>query len=116
MIVSGGENVHPWELESVLAGHPDVAEAAVVGASDPDFGQRLVAFVVARPGAALTPEALGAWLAERVARYQRPRSIELRADLPLTPIGKIDKRALAAEAAALPNGRGVSFPRSGTVP
>jgi len=96
MIVSGGENVAPWEVESVLLTHPEVREAVAVGVPDPDFGQRLAAFVSLRPGSTLTAEALGAWLAERVARYQRPRSIELRDELPLTAIGKVDKRALAS--------------------
>jgi acyl-CoA synthetase (AMP-forming)/AMP-acid ligase II len=96
MIVSGGENVSPWEVETVLAAHPEVRECAAVGVPDGDFGQRLVAFVVPRPGAGASAEALSAWLAERVARYQRPRSIALVADLPLTAIGKVDRRALAA--------------------
>ncbi|HEY0011354.1 MAG TPA: AMP-binding protein [Allosphingosinicella sp.] len=100
MIVSGGENVSPWEVETVLARHPDVREAAAVGVPDPDFGQRLVAFVEPRDGARLDPESLSAWLADRVARYQRPRAIHILADLPLTAIGKIDKRALAASIAA----------------
>jgi acyl-CoA synthetase (AMP-forming)/AMP-acid ligase II len=96
MIVSGGENVSPWEVETVLAAHPAVREAAAVGVPDPDFGQRLVAFVEPREGAALDAQTLSAWLAERVARYQRPRSIHILPDLPLTPIGKIDRKALAA--------------------
>jgi fatty-acyl-CoA synthase len=98
MIVSGGENVSPWEVESVLATHPEVREAAAVGVPDPDFGQRLVAFVVRRPGTALDEAALASWLAERVARYQRPRAITLCDALPLTPIGKVDRRALVARA------------------
>jgi acyl-CoA synthetase (AMP-forming)/AMP-acid ligase II len=100
MIVSGGENVNPWELESVLLTHPDVKEAAAVGVADPDFGERLVAFVTPGPGAALDVPALAAWLNARVARYQRPRSIEVRAELPLTAVGKVDKKALAAQVAA----------------
>jgi acyl-CoA synthetase (AMP-forming)/AMP-acid ligase II len=95
MIVSGGENVSPWEVETVLAQHPQVREAAAVGVPDPDFGQRLVAFVEPREGGALDAAALSAWLAERVARYQRPRAIHILDDLPLTPIGKVDKKALA---------------------
>src|SRR5262249_45960540 len=97
MIVSGGENVNPWEVESVLLTHPEVKEAAAVGVPDPDFGQRLVAFVAPKPGSTLTPDALGAWLSERVARYQRPRVIEFRSELPLTAVGKINKRALVAD-------------------
>ncbi len=96
MIVSGGENVSPWELETVLAAHPAVREAAAVGVPDEDFGQRLVAFVEPREGAALDAATLAAWLAERIARYQRPRAIHILPDLPLTPIGKVDKRALRA--------------------
>jgi acyl-CoA synthetase (AMP-forming)/AMP-acid ligase II len=98
MIVSGGENVSPWEVESVLATHPEVREAAAVGVPDADFGQRLVAFVVPRSGCALDEESLASWLGERVARYQRPRAITRCEALPLTPIGKVDKRALAARA------------------
>ena len=100
MVTSGGEKVNPWDVESVLLTHPQVKEAAAVGAPDPDFGQRLVAFVVLKDGAAATAEALSVWLAERVARYQRPRSIELRTELPLTAIGKVNKRALVALLAA----------------
>ena len=96
MIVSGGENVAPWEVETVLLTHPQVREAAAVGVPDPDFGQRLVAFVSLKPGSTLTPDALAAWLAERVARYQRPRSIEFLDELPLTAIGKVNKRALVS--------------------
>lgn len=95
MIVSGGENVSPWEIETVLLTHEEISEAAAVGVADPDFGQRLVAFVVPRPGSAITEETLSDWLAERVARYQRPRSIVIRSELPLTAVGKVDKRALA---------------------
>ena len=98
MIVSGGEKVNPWEVETVLLTHPDVREAAAVGVPDPDFGQRLVAFVVPRIGSKLTPEMLSDWLAERVARYQRPRAIEFRTELPLTAVGKINKRALVGAA------------------
>ena len=97
MIVSGGENVSPWEVETVLMRHPEVDEAAAVGVPDVDFGQRLIAFVAPSEGSNLTPEALGAWLAGEVARYQRPRAILFRPELPLTPVGKINKRALRAE-------------------
>jgi acyl-CoA synthetase (AMP-forming)/AMP-acid ligase II len=94
MIVSGGENVSPWEVETVLMTHPQVREAAAIGVPDPDFGQRLVAFVVPRPGTALDAAEVAAWLAERVARYQRPRAIHIVPDLPLTAIGKVDRKAL----------------------
>lgn len=94
MVISGGEKVHPWEVETVLMDHPDVQEAAVLGVPDPEFGQRLSAFIVLRPGCSLSRGALDAWLAERVARYQRPRDVSFRDSLPVTPVGKLDRRAL----------------------
>ena len=92
MIVSGGENVYPADVEAALRQHPAVREVAVVGVDDARFGQRLVAFVVATVSA----EALTAWLATRVARHQRPRAIHLVDTLPLTGVGKIDTRRLRA--------------------
>lgn len=96
MVISGGEKVHPWEVETVLMQHPEVAEAAVVGAPDAEFGQRLVAFVAPATGAVLASDRLDAWLADRLARYQRPRDIVVLDALPVTPVGKLDKRALRA--------------------
>lgn len=94
MIVSGGENVYPIELESVLLQHPGVEAAAVVGIPDAEFGQRLKAVVVARRGATLDRAALLAWLKPRVARYQLPAAVELRDELPYTALGKPDRKAL----------------------
>jgi fatty-acyl-CoA synthase len=94
MIVSGGENVYPVELENVLARHPDVAAAAVVGVPDAEFGQRLKAVVVARSGRALNAAGLLDWLRPRVARHQMPCAVEFRDELPYTPVGKPDKKAL----------------------
>jgi acyl-CoA synthetase (AMP-forming)/AMP-acid ligase II len=96
MIISGGEKVHPWEVETVLMDHPQVQEAAVLGVPDPEFGQRLSAFIVPVPECDLSPPVLDAWLAERVARYQRPRDFTFRESLPITPVGKLDRRALRA--------------------
>jgi acyl-CoA synthetase (AMP-forming)/AMP-acid ligase II len=94
MVVSGGENVYPVELESILVQHPDVDAAAVVSIPDEEFGQRLKAIVVTKRAAALDPSALRDWLRPRVARHQMPAVIELRDQLPHTPLGKIDKRSL----------------------
>jgi acyl-CoA synthetase (AMP-forming)/AMP-acid ligase II len=94
MIVSGGENVYPIELENVLVQHPDISSAAVVGIPDAEFGQRLKAVVVGRSGTALEPGALLDWLRPRVARYQMPAVIEVRDELPYTALGKLDRRAL----------------------
>lgn len=100
MIVSGGENVAPWELETVLATHPQVAEAVAVGVEDHEFGQRLVAIVVLHSGAGIEADALLGWLAGKVARHQIPRDLTVRDTLPLTAVGKVDRRALR-DAAAL---------------
>lgn len=95
MIVSGGENVYPIELENVLVKHPKVAQTAVVGVPDQDFGQRLKAFVVSLNDANLTEAEVKDWLAPRVARFQMPIAVEFLEELPTTAIGKINKKALA---------------------
>ncbi|MCE7987374.1 MAG: 2-succinylbenzoate--CoA ligase [Caldilinea sp. CFX5] len=94
MIVSGGENVYPVELEQVLAQHPDLEAVAVVGIPDAEFGQRLKAVVIPKPAATLDQAILLAWLKPRVARYQMPALIDFRRELPYTTLGKIDKKAL----------------------
>jgi acyl-CoA synthetase (AMP-forming)/AMP-acid ligase II len=97
MIVSGGENVYPVEVEKMLATHSDVAEAAVLGVDDDEYGQRLVAFVVLADGASATPDALKAHVRENLANYKVPRSITLLDELPRSSTGKIvrgDLRAL----------------------
>jgi O-succinylbenzoic acid--CoA ligase len=93
-IVSGGENVAPSEVEAVLLAHPDVADAGVHGRPDPEWGEAVVAQVVARPGAELDPDALRAWAGERLARFQVPKAIRLVDDLPRTPSGKLRRGEL----------------------
>ncbi|MEN3749266.1 AMP-binding protein [Sphingomonas sp. HF-S3] len=102
MIVSGGENVDPWELETVLLTHPHVAQAAAVGVADRDYGQRLVAFVVPHSGFDLDADMLLGWLAGRVARHLTPRSVAVRDALPLTAIGKVDRTGLRQAAMSGP--------------
>ncbi len=75
MIVSGGENVYPIEVEKVLAGHPDVADAAVIGVDDDQYGQRLAAFVALSPGTSAAPEVLKQHVRERLANYKVPRDV-----------------------------------------
>jgi fatty-acyl-CoA synthase len=94
MILSGGENVFPQELEDVLVGHPQLADAAVIGVEDPDFGQRLRAFVVPRAGVELDEQALVGYLRERLARYKLPREIVTLDEIPRNPTGKVLKRVL----------------------
>jgi long-chain acyl-CoA synthetase len=94
MIVSGGENVYPIEVEEVLAQHPDVADVAVIGVPDERWGEAVKALVVARDGRALRAADLLAFARERLAGYKLPRSIDLVGDLPRTPTGKVLKREL----------------------
>ncbi len=96
MFISGGENVYPAEIESVLHGHPSIAEAAVVGVSDARWGEVGVAFVVLRGGAADVDEAaLRAFVRAQLASYKVPKAFVITPELPKTGAGKIDKRMLA---------------------
>jgi fatty-acyl-CoA synthase len=89
MIVSGGENVFPQEVEDVLAGHDGVADVAVVGVDDEDFGQRLKAFVVTTPDAEPTEDELKAFVKSNLARYKVPREVVFLDELPRNPTGKV---------------------------
>jgi O-succinylbenzoic acid--CoA ligase len=93
-IVTGGENVAPAEVEAVLMEHPDVVDVGVHARPDDEWGEIVVAKVVAREGAALAPEPLRAFCAARLARYKVPKSIELVATLPRTGSGKLLRRRL----------------------
>ncbi|VEG51131.1 acyl-CoA synthetase [Mycolicibacterium aurum] len=94
MIVSGGENVYPIEVEKTLATHPDVAEATVLGVDDEKYGQRLVAFVVLNDGAAATPESLKQHVRDNLANYKVPREITVLDELPRSITGKISRKDL----------------------
>jgi acyl-CoA synthetase (AMP-forming)/AMP-acid ligase II len=98
MIKSGGANVTPSEVESVIAGLPEVKEAFVVGVADPQRGENVAAAVVLEPGAVLSPEELRARAKAQLAAYKVPRHVVVAAhdDLPFTATGKIDKRRLRA--------------------
>jgi fatty-acyl-CoA synthase len=96
MIVSGGENVFPREVEDLLADHPQIEEVAVVGVPDAEFGQRLKAFVVRRAGADIDEEAVKAHVKENLARYKVPREVVFLDELPRNATGKVLKRELAA--------------------
>ncbi|HPX37503.1 MAG TPA: long-chain-fatty-acid--CoA ligase FadD2 [Mycobacterium sp.] len=94
MIVSGGENVFPAEVEDLISGHPDVIEATAIGVEDKDFGARLRAFVVAKDGVELTEETVKNYVRDHLARYKVPREVVFLAELPRNPTGKILKREL----------------------
>jgi acyl-CoA synthetase (AMP-forming)/AMP-acid ligase II len=95
MIVSGGENVYPHEVEELLVSHKSVADVAVIGVEDDAFGQRLKAFVVRTPGADVSAGELKDLVKSSLARFKVPREIEFRAELPRNATGKIVKRDLS---------------------
>jgi long-chain acyl-CoA synthetase len=94
MIIRGGYNVYPREIEEILYTHPDVLEAAVLGIPHPDLGEEVAAVVVLREGARTTSEELKQFVKERVAPYKYPRRIQLAKELPKSHTGKILKRAI----------------------
>ena len=94
MIISGGVNVYPAEVEAVLEAHPDVAEAAVVGVDDTEWGERVCAFVAPRPGATADAGSLKDWCRERLASPKVPRDYVFLEALPRNPTGKVLKREL----------------------
>jgi long-chain acyl-CoA synthetase len=94
LIIRGGYNVYPVEIEDVLHGHPAIAEAAVVGIADDRLGEEVMAVVVLRPGAVLTAPELIAYCKERIAAYKYPRVIEFRDALPRNTLGKVLKDEL----------------------
>ncbi|HEY1971701.1 MAG TPA: AMP-binding protein [Pseudonocardia sp.] len=95
MIISGGENIFPGEIERVLGNHPRIAEVVVVGAADPEWGEVVKAVVVRRPGAPLTAAEVTGYVESELGSYKKPRIVEFVAQLPVTPTGKIDRRALS---------------------
>jgi acyl-CoA synthetase (AMP-forming)/AMP-acid ligase II len=94
MIISGGYNVYPREVEDALYRHPGVAECAVIGVPDALWGEAVLALIVAKSGCAIAEDELRAHCARELAGYKKPRRIDVVADLPKTANGKIDKKAL----------------------
>ncbi|MBJ8344781.1 AMP-binding protein [Antrihabitans sp. YC2-6] len=94
MIVSGGENVFPGEVEELLYAHPAVSEAAVVAVADEEFGQRLAAYIVRTPDAAIDADAVRSHVRENLARFKVPRDVHFIDELPRTATGKLLRRAL----------------------
>ncbi|MCV7385766.1 long-chain-fatty-acid--CoA ligase FadD2 [Mycolicibacter longobardus] len=94
MIVSGGENVFPAEVEDLISGHPDVIEATALGVDDKEWGARLRAFVVRKEGSSVDEDAIKLYVKEHLARYKVPREVVFLDELPRNPTGKILKREL----------------------
>ena len=103
MIIRGGENIYPKEIEDVLAGDPTVLEAAVIGVPDDKWGEVVVAYVQPRPGSTVDPTALKALCAQHLTGYKRPTAYLIVDNIPKNPLGKIDKPALRATHAAVPD-------------
>jgi acyl-CoA synthetase (AMP-forming)/AMP-acid ligase II len=102
MILRGGENIYPIEIENRLIEHPDIDEAAVIGVDHPELGQEPKAFVVPRPGYDVTEEQVRDWCAAVLAAFKVPASVEFRAALPYTETGKVLKQQLEQEHRARP--------------
>ncbi len=94
MIIRGGYNVYPREVEEVLYQHPDIVEAAVIGVADPTYGEEVAAVIVLREGASLGTDELRAWAKERLSAYKVPHLVQVLPALPKGPSGKILKRAI----------------------
>lgn len=108
MYKSGGENVYPQEVETVLEEHPGVALAAVLGVPDPVFGEVGRAFVIREPGSDPSEQELRAFCKEHLVNFKVPKSITVRDMLPILPIGKVDKVALQKELLAEPEHSGAA--------
>jgi fatty-acyl-CoA synthase len=97
MIVSGGENVFPLEVENLLADHPDIVEASVVGVADAEFDKRLAAYVVSRPGSGLDADAVKLYVRAHLARHKIPRDVVFVTQLPRNETGKVLRRQLTGK-------------------
>ena len=98
LVIRGGENVYPREIEEFLMGHPDIVDVQVVGVPDPRFGEELMAWIVARRGAELDQEAVAEFCRGRIAHYKVPRYVQCVDEFPMTVTGKVMKFKLRERA------------------
>jgi long-chain acyl-CoA synthetase len=103
LIIRGGFNVYPRDVEDALLEHPALAMAAVVGRPDQRTGEEVVAFVSLQPGSEASPEELIGWAREHIGGHRYPRELHIVATVPLTAVGKVDRKRLRS---ALPQQRG----------
>ena len=101
LIISGGYNVYPAEIETLLNELPGIAESAVVGVPHPDFGEAVIAIVVPRAGAALDPDGIVATVKSRIANFKVPKRVFVEAELPRNTMGKVQKNLLRERHKAL---------------
>jgi fatty-acyl-CoA synthase len=98
MVIRGGENVYPREIEEFLMGHPDVADVQVVGVPDERYGEELMAWVVCRGGASLDRDAVAEFCRGKIAHFKVPRYVECVSEFPMTVTGKVQKYKLRERA------------------
>jgi fatty-acyl-CoA synthase len=101
MIVSGGFNIYPREIEIIIAEHPAVAEVAVIGVPNEKWGEAVTAVVVVKPGAEVSEAEIIAPVAEQKGSFQAPKRVDFVDSIPQTPVGKPDKKVLRAQYAAM---------------
>ena len=97
MIVSGGFNIYPREIEDIMTEHPAISQVAVIGVPDAKWGEAVKAIVVLKPGMSASEAELTAPVAARKGSYQAPKSVDFVAAIPQTPVGKPDKKALRVQ-------------------
>src|SRR5260370_41242903 len=110
MIIRGGENIYPREVEEFLYGHPDVADVQVIGVPSEKYGEEVMAWVKLREGASVTGDELAAWCKGKIATYKIPRHWKFGDAFPMTVTGKVQKfkrRQVAGEEPGLANAAGV---------
>ena len=103
LIIRGGFNVYPRDVEDALLEHPAIESAGVIGRPDPVSGEEVVAFVSLRPGADVAPDELVEWGRARIGGYKYPREVHVIDGVPLTNVGKVDRKALRAQLAVTPS-------------
>ena len=94
MIISGGVNIYPAEIEEVLYRHPDIYDAGIIGVADPEWGEKIVAYVILKPGAKLAADDVVQYVADNLASYKKPKEVVFVDELPYSPSGKLLKREL----------------------
>jgi long-chain acyl-CoA synthetase len=104
LVISGGYNIYPREIDEVLHAHPKIREAVAVGIPHPARGEAIKAFVVLKDGESMTKNEVMGWCRERLANYKIPREVEFRTELPKTTVGKVLRRVLRDEEAAKARG------------
>jgi len=101
MIIRGGENVYPREIEEFLYGHPDILDVQIIGVPDERYGEEIMAWVKVRPGATLTVEDVASFCTGRIAHFKVPRYVHVTDDFPMTVTGKVQKFKMREEAIEL---------------